>query len=78
MKGDIFIKKDYQITDELMTLVSGGNLPLGWKKIADLLYPQYKEMYPDATYEDACIILQEYFKDPDDLAKITDYIQKYF
>ena len=79
MKGDIFMKKDNQITDELAATISGGlKLPLGWKNIADSLAPQYKEKYPDTTYEEACIMLQEYFPDPDDYAKITDYIQKFF
>ena len=67
-----------KLNDELLESVSGGVLPKNWQQIADSLYPQYKQMYPNITYEEACVLLEQYFKDPNDLALIKEYIKKYF
>lgn len=66
------------ISDELLENITGGKLPVGWQKMADALYPQYKAQYPDVTYEEACVLLESFFTDPEDLALVKEYIKKYF
>lgn len=69
-----------RMEDELLDLVSGGKLPEGWEKLADMYAPKFIKMYEDKvkTYDEALVVLQQYVTDPDDYAAIAEYMKKYF
>ena len=71
------MEKENMISDELLENITGGKLPVGWQKMADALYPQYKAQYPDVTYEEACVLIQPYITDPEDYALVIEYIKKF-
>lgn len=70
--------KDNMVNDEFLDKVSGGTLPENWQQTAYTLIPQYKKIYPNATYQDACNMLKLYFKDPNDYAEVCEFAKQFF
>ena len=35
-------------------------------------------MYPNATYEQACALIRQFIKDPEDQAKIIEFAKQFF
>lgn len=68
----------YSLNDELLSKISGGKLPLGWKFLVDSQFPAYKEQYGDMTYEEAKNILRMFVTDEDDFNEIAEYAKKFF
>lgn len=67
-----------QLPDELLDMVSGGTLPAGWEKLADLLLPKYRAMYPNVTFDEAMDLVRQNFTDENDIKAIEGYLSKLF
>ncbi len=70
--------KNKILDDKMLKLVSGGSLPKGWQKIADMMAPGLLKQYGDVTWEEALEILGQHVTDPDDFEAIKEYMKKYF
>lgn len=69
---------DKKLPDELLEAVSGGVLPAGWQNMVEMMYPQYRKIYPGITLDEAMVMIGKYIKDEKDLNDIRNYISKYF
>lgn len=71
---------NYKIPEDILDQIYGGAsiLPENWEEEALKLVPTYKKMYPNATFEQACTLIRQYIKDPEDQAKIIEFAKQFF
>ena len=77
------MSKNNALLDEMLEDVSGGKLPVGWKSIADNMAPVFIKQYPDITYDQACLridneLVGNYGVNADDGVLVKEYLKKYF
>ena len=72
--------KDYKISDDLLQEVSAGTsiLPENWQEIALSMVSQYKSLYKGITYTEACAKVCQIITDPDDQAKVLEFLLQFF